>query len=134
MSMIQLEQKTLDKIKGLSAGDPIEALKKFLTVRPVGSKSRDVIRQDLECFQNILTKIQEKDFNSLFERIKEDEIELLIDYMHRFMQYIGESENQMISSGIMLRLYERVIKEYGPSVISKANFRSDNLVVKIQNY
>ena len=109
-------------------------MKKFLTVRPVGSKNRDVIRQDLECFQNVMSKIQEKDFNSLLESLKEEDVELLVDYMHRFMQYVGESENQMISSGIMLRLYERVIKEYGPSVIAKSNFRSDNLVLKIQNY
>ena len=50
------------------------------------------------------------------------------------MQYVGESENQMISSGAMLRLYERILKDYGPSIIAKANFRSDNLVGKIQNY
>lgn len=57
-----------------------------------------------------------------------------MDYLHRYMQYVGESENQMISSGAMLRLYERILKDYGPSIIAKANFRSDNLVGKIQNY
>ena len=50
------------------------------------------------------------------------------------MQYIGECENQIISSGSMLRLYERIVKEYGPCIIAKANFRSDMLVTKIQNY
>lgn len=66
--------------------------------------------------------------------LREDEVELLLDYLHRFMQYIGESENQVISSGSMLKLYERIIKEYGPSIIAKMAFRSDTLVAKIQNY
>jgi hypothetical protein len=50
------------------------------------------------------------------------------------MQYVGESENQAISSGLMLRLYERVIKEYGPSIIIGASLRADSLVAKISNY
>lgn len=59
---------------------------------------------------------------------------MLIDYLHRYMQYVGECEKEQISSGNMLRVYNRIIKEYGPSIIAKANFRSDTLVGKIQNY
>ena len=109
-------------------------MSKFLAVRPVGSKNRDIIKQDLECFQNIISKLNDKDFDSLMQTLKEEEVEFLIDYLHRFMQYVGESEHQMISSGSMLRLYERVVKEYGPSIIAKASFRSDSLMVKVQNY
>ena len=50
------------------------------------------------------------------------------------MQYVGESENQAISSGLMLKLYERIIKEYGPSLIIGACLRTDTLVSKISNY
>lgn len=50
------------------------------------------------------------------------------------MQYVGESENQAITSGLMLKLYERIIKEYGPSIIIKVNSRSDTLVTRINNY
>jgi hypothetical protein len=78
--------------------------------------------------------LTEKDFDLLVKTLKEEEAELLIDYLHRFMQFIGESENQTISSGAMLRIYERIIKEHGPSILAKANFRSDSLVAKIQNY
>ena len=34
----------------------------------------------------------------------------------------------------MLRLYERIVKHYGPGIIAKTNSRSDILVAKIQNY
>jgi hypothetical protein len=44
--MIEIEQRTIEKLKSISGG-PIEALQKFLTVRPIGSKNREVIRQDL---------------------------------------------------------------------------------------
>jgi hypothetical protein len=66
--------------------------------------------------------------------LREEETELLMDYLHRFMQYVGESENAIISSGNMLKLYERIVKEYGASIIAKQGFRSDTLVVKVQNY
>ena len=89
--MVELEQKTIEKIKNLSAGDPSEALRKFLSVRPVGSKNKDIIRQDLQAFQNIIAKLHDKDVESLMSSLKEEEVEIWVDYLHRFMQYVGES-------------------------------------------
>ena len=74
MSMIELEQRTIDKIKGIGGADPINAMQKFLAVRPVGSKNKEVIKQDLECFQNIMSKVYEKDFDPLIKSLKEEEV------------------------------------------------------------
>lgn len=57
-----------------------------------------------------MSKVYEKDFDPLIKSLKEEDVELLVDYLHRFMQYIGDSESQTISSGSMLRLYERIVK------------------------
>lgn len=78
--------------------------------------------------------MQEQDYETLAKTLSEDQAEILLDYLHRFMQYVGESENQAITSGLMLKLYERIIKEYGPSIIIKVNSRSDTLVTRINNY
>lgn len=112
----------------------MEALVKFVTVRPVGSKNKEVLRQDLELFQSVVAKMQEADYDSLARTMKEEDAELLIDYLHRYMQFVGESEKEDIRSNTMLKLYERIVKEYGPSIIAKANFRGDTLVCKILNY
>ena len=47
MSVVELEQKTISKIKNITTFNAIEALQTFLSVRPVGSKNLDIIRQDL---------------------------------------------------------------------------------------
>jgi hypothetical protein len=57
-----------------------------------------------------------------------------LECFQSFMQYVGESKNEAITSGLMLKLYERIVKEYGPSIIIKANSRSDTLVTRINNY
>lgn len=49
-------------------------MQKFLTVRPVGSKNKEVLKQDLECFQGIMSKVLEKDFEPLIKTLKEDEV------------------------------------------------------------
>ena len=59
---------------------------------------------------------------------------MLIDYLHRFMQYVGESDNPTISSGLMLKLYEKIAKVYGPTILLKASMRQDTLVTRINNY
>ena len=91
MSVVDLEQKTLAKIKNLNTFNQVEALQTFLSVRPLGSRNKDIIKQDLECLQAILMKFTEKDFESLLANFKEEEVELVIDYLHRFMQFVGES-------------------------------------------
>ena len=133
MNVIEYEQKTRDKSKMLS-GDPVDSLAKFVSVRPVGSKNKEILKQDMDLFHQVVGKLQEKDYDTLMKTLKEEDAEALIDYLHRYMQYVGESENQIVSSGSMLRLYERIIKEYGPTIIAKANFRPDTLVNRIQNY
>lgn len=49
------------------------------------------------------------------------------------MQYVGESEEDL-RSNTMLKLYDRILKEFGPCIIGKACFRADTLVNKIPNY
>ncbi len=72
------------------AGDnPIDALVKFLSVRPVGSKDKGILRQDLQLFQNIIGKLIEKDYDTVLRVLKEEDCELLLDYLHRFMQFVG---------------------------------------------
>lgn len=136
MNVQECEAKTELKLKSLTADNPIAALAQFLTARPVGSKNRDLIRRDLELLQAIVGKMQEKDHDNLVRTLKEDDCELLVDYLHRYMQWAGEAESQTSSTamGLVLKLYERVVKEYGPSLIIKANSRSDTLVARINNY
>lgn len=57
MNVIDLEKKTQDKIEQMPA-DPVEAVGRFLSARPVGSKNKEIIRQDLELFQAIIAKLQ----------------------------------------------------------------------------
>ncbi len=106
----------------------------FLSARPVGSNLIQLVQRDLECFQNIVGKLQQPDYQGLIKTLSEEQVELLIDYLHRFMQFVGESKNQTITSGLMLKLYERIIKEYGASIIIKTASRSDCLVTRINNY
>jgi hypothetical protein len=132
--MNEFEAQTEQKLKTINANTGVGAISQFLTARPLGSKNKDLIRRDLECFQSIVSKLQEQDYDTLAKNLAEEQAELLLDYLHRFMQYVGESENQAITSGLMLKLYERIIKEYGPSLIIKVNSRSDTLVARINNY
>jgi hypothetical protein len=132
--MNEFEIQTENKLKSINANSPVGALTQFLGARPLGSKNIDLIRRDLECFQNIIGKLQESDYDAVAKNLTENQAEILIDYLHRFMQYVGESKNEAITSGLMLKLYERIVKEYGPSIIIKVNSRSDTLVTRINNY
>ena len=48
-----------------------------------------------------MSKTSDKQIQEICKTFSEDECEMLIDYLHRFMQFIGQ-EN--ISSGNMLNL------------------------------
>lgn len=60
-----------------------------MKVRPVGCKTKALIVQDLEGFQSIMAKIPEKDLDNLVKQLTEKESELVIDYLHRYMQFIS---------------------------------------------
>lgn len=49
------------------------------------------------------------------------------------MQFIGESDANL-SSGSMLKIYERILKNYGPSILIKSLSKADTLTNKIKNY
>jgi hypothetical protein len=132
--MNEFEIQTEKKLQSINAPSAVGAVVQFLGARPLGSKNLDLIRRDLECFQNIVGKLQEADYDGVAKTLSEAQAEVLIDYLHRFMQYVGESKNEAITSGLMLKLYERIVKEYGPSIIIKANSRTDTLVTRINNY
>lgn len=103
--MNEFEIQTENKLKSINASSPAAALTQFLGARPLGSKNIDLIRRDLECFQNIVGQLSESDHENLAKNLAEDQAEILIDYLHRFMQYVGESKNEAITSGLMLKLY-----------------------------
>lgn len=132
--MNEFEIQTEQKLKSINAANTVAALVQFLGARPLGSKNINLIQRDLECFQSIVSKLQEAEYDGVAKTLSETQAEVLIDYLHRFMQYVGESKNEAITSGLMLKLYERIVKEYGPSIIIKANSRSDTLVTRINNY
>ena len=132
--MNEHEARTEQKLKSLSGDSPVNAFKHFLGDRPLGSKNRDLIRRDLETFQSIIGRLQEKDFDSILSTLVEEDVEVLIDYLHRFMQYVGECENPTISSGMMLKFYEKIAKVHGPTIFIKASLRPDTLVSRINSY
>lgn len=70
--MNEFEIKTEQKLKSINANSAPGALTQFLGARPLGSKNIDLIRRDLECFQNIVGKLQEADYDSLAKSLKED--------------------------------------------------------------
>lgn len=132
--MNEFEIQTEQKLKSINAPNAVGALLQFLGARPLGSKNISLIQRDLECFQSIVNKLQEVEYDAVAKTLSEAQAEVLIDYLHRFMQFVGESKNEAITSGLMLKLYDRIVKEYGPSIIIKVNSRSDTLVTRINNY
>ena len=59
--MNEFEIQTENKLKSLNAMSPTGALTQFLGARSFRSKNIDLIRRDLECFQNIVGKLKEAD-------------------------------------------------------------------------
>lgn len=57
----------------------------------------------------------------------------MLDYLHRFMQFINESENNIIS-GSLLGLYDKIVAYHGPSIIINAISRNDTIMNRITIY
>lgn len=55
-----MEAEIANKLKQINTGNPVQALRNFVTVRPVGCKNKSTVTQDLEGFQSIVSKIPEK--------------------------------------------------------------------------
>ncbi len=81
----------------------------------------------------MVSKIPEKDIDNLLKTLSENECMVIIDYLDRYMQFIGESDANL-SSGSMLKIYERILKSYGPSILIKSLSKADTLTNKIPNY
>lgn len=50
----------------------MSSIAKFITVRPVGSKNREIISKDMETFQSIMGMLEEKDYDALLKVLKEE--------------------------------------------------------------
>ena len=72
--MNEHESKTEQKLKSLSSDSMMTAIRHSLSARPLGSKNRDLIRRDLETFQTIIGRMQEKDFDSILSTLAEEEV------------------------------------------------------------
>lgn len=57
--------------------------------------------QDLEAFQFIMGKIPEKDQENLVKSLSEKECEMVLDYLHRVMQNIGESDTNALGGSYL---------------------------------
>ena len=57
MSTMEYEQRTRDKPK-MMTGDPVDSLAKFVSVRPIGSKNKEIIKNDLDLLQQLVNKLQ----------------------------------------------------------------------------
>lgn len=42
-------------------------------------------------FQAIVGRLQDKEYDGLMQTLKENEAQVLLDYLHRYMLYVGES-------------------------------------------
>ena len=87
--MAEIEAAVENKLKNLNVNNPSESLKAFINIRPLNSKNVKLIRRDLEAFQFIVSKISEKETDSLVKSLSEDEATVLIDYLHRYMQFVS---------------------------------------------
>ena len=68
----------------------MKTLREFLKVRPVGVRKLQVINEDLKNFQFIISKLTSNHVNELLSQFSESECEILLDYLHRFMRFVGE--------------------------------------------
>jgi hypothetical protein len=57
-----MEAEIANKIKNLKVDNPLQGIKSFISVRPVGCKTKDTIVQDLQAFQFVMSKIPEKEY------------------------------------------------------------------------
>lgn len=122
------------KLKSVGNLNPFKAISDFLQVRPVGLNNKEIIKADLEQFQETLARINEKEYEKIPVELTRQECELLLDYLSRYMQHVGETDNVNLTSGSMLKLYERIVKEQGVGIILASGLRNDGLTNRINNY
>lgn len=56
-----------------------------------------------------------------------------MDYLHRFMQYIGESDANIVG-GSYLSFYDKIVAAHGPTIIINAISRNDTITNRLLNY
>jgi hypothetical protein len=114
----------LQKKNILNPNDPVGSLAQFIKVRPVGIRKIQVVTEDLKNLQFLISKLTDKHITDLLTKFTETDCEILIDYLHRFMRFVGD-EN--LSSGLALNIEEEIIKKWGPMIIVQAASRVDSV-------
>lgn len=90
MNETELQNAVLKKKSIINPNEPVKTLREFLKVRPVGVRKLQVINEDLKNFQFIFSKLTNNHVNELLSQFSESECEILLDYLHRFMRFVGE--------------------------------------------
>jgi hypothetical protein len=67
----------------------------------------------------------------MLSEISEDKAAVLIEYMHRYMDFVGTEANLL--SGNALKFYEKVINYFGKGIIMRAGFKAVSLVSRSTN-
>ncbi len=83
-------------------------------------------------FQFIISKLANNNVAEMLSLFTESECELVLDYLHRFMRFVGEEKDNMIS-GNALSIEEEILKKWGPSILIQAASREDAVNVRVRN-
>lgn len=131
LSEKQIEENIVKKQKSITASVTGEALSKFLETPAYNVRNIQVIRDEMALFGTLLSKISEAEFDKVLGAMGEDRAAVLLEYMHRYMEFVGGEQNLM--SGNALKFYEKVINVYGKGIILKAGFKTVSLVNRSNN-
>ena len=93
----------------------------------------NTIKAEMLLFGQLLSTIQEAEFDKLLGEINNQKASVLIEYLHRFMEFIG-SEKDYGSSGNALKFYDKVVSRFGRGIVLRAGFKLVSLVTPINNY
>lgn len=90
-----------------------------------------ISRDDYAMFGSLISKIDEAEFDRLLTEIKEDRAIVLVEYLHRYMEYIGAETTQM--SGNALKFEDKVIATFGKGILMRAGNLKESLVSRSNN-
>ena len=69
----------------------------------------------------------------MVQQMSQNDCELILDYLYRFMQHVGESQMN-VTTGPMLSLHDKIIHVHGLGIIINAVSRPDTISSRYPNY
>jgi hypothetical protein len=90
-----------------------------------------VSRDEFNLFGTLIAKISEAEFDRMLTEIDEEKAMVLIEYLHRYMEYIGAETTLM--SGNALKFEDKVISAFGKGILLRAGNKKESLINRSNN-